>query len=58
MWGIDQSRDPNYDFSAKLKLLQSRIKGVFGGSPGLGAGVGPSPPYQKEPRPLMRLMTE
>jgi hypothetical protein len=57
-WGIDQSRDPTTDFSAKLKLLQSRIQGMFGSSPGPGAGVGPSPPVQKEPRPLMRLMTE
>ena len=57
-WGIDQSREPTHDFSAKLKLFQSRIKGFFGSPPGPGAGVGASPPYQKEPRPLMRLMTE
>ena len=57
-WGIDPSRDPAHDFSAKLKLLQSRIKELLGTSPVPGAGVGASPPYQKEPRPLMRLLTE
>jgi hypothetical protein len=57
-WGIDQSRDPTHDFPAKLKLLQMRIQGLLGGSPGRGAGVSASQPYQKEPRPLMRLKTE
>jgi len=57
-WGIDQRRDPRNDFSAKLKLFQLRIKGLFGSSPGPGAGMGATPPVQKEPRPLMRLMTE
>src|SRR5262249_12669713 len=57
-WGIVQSRFPTHNFSAKLKLLQSRLRGFFGSPPAPGAGMAASMPYEKEPRPLMRLRRE
>jgi hypothetical protein len=53
-WGIDPTRLSVLDLSAKLKLLQLRIKGYFAGTP---SRIQPPrmPAYQSEPRPLMRL---
>ncbi|MDB6019268.1 MAG: hypothetical protein JWR19_3757 [Pedosphaera sp.] len=56
-WGIDYSRNPVPDFAAKLAMLQDRIKGIFGGGSSMGGGFnGMRQPYEKEPRPLMRMV--
>ena len=53
-WGIDPTRPPVPDLSAKLKLLQTRIAAYFAGKP---TRMQPPrmPAYQSEPRPLMHL---
>jgi len=58
-WGIDPSREPVLDFSAKLELLQDRVKFFFRrSSAGTTTTSGYArPPYQKQPRPLMRLVS-
>ena len=54
-WGVDPSRAPAPDFQSRLKLAQSRLRGLFGSAPRSSA---PSlfPAYDKQPRPLMRLV--
>jgi hypothetical protein len=55
-WGIDPTRPPVLDLSAKLKMVQLRIKGYF--TPRPIPTTGPRmPAYQSEPRPLMRLQS-
>jgi hypothetical protein len=54
-WGIDQGREPELDFISRVKLAQSRLKNMFGPAP-RPLPVGPMPAYQKEPRPLIRLV--
>jgi hypothetical protein len=54
-WGIDQGRQPELDFISRVKLAQSRLKNMFGPAP-RPLPVGPMPAYQKEPRPLIRLV--
>src|ERR1039458_1367108 len=55
-WGIDPTRPPVMDLSAKLKMVQLRIKGYFTPRPIPTAGPR-MPAYQSEPRPLMRLQS-
>jgi hypothetical protein len=54
-WGIDPGREPDLDFISRVKLAQSRLMTLFGPAPRPMA-VGPMPAYQKEPRPLIRLV--
>jgi alpha-tubulin suppressor-like RCC1 family protein len=54
-WGIDQGKEVVVDFAAKVKRFQIRVMAMFGKAPG-GAGLFATQPYQKEPRPLMRLV--
>ena len=54
-WGIDPSRPPVLELSAKLKLIQLRLKAAFGGSSPRPQPFR-MPAYQAEPRPLMRLV--
>ena len=56
MWGVDPSREPTRDFSARLALLQIRLKEMFGNPPPRGPIGVRVPAFQKEPRPLMRLV--
>ncbi len=57
MWGQDPSQEPTMDFSSRVKLLQRQVRSLFGSPmPGM-AGVARSLPCQKEPRPLMRLIS-
>ncbi len=56
MWGQDSSQEPAMDFSTRLQMLQQGVKTLLGTPP---AGVGWNAkklPYQREPRPLMRLL--
>jgi hypothetical protein len=54
-WGIDPTRGQALDFLSQLKLVQSRLWGMFG--PGTRPmSVGAIPAYQQQPRPLMRLV--
>jgi hypothetical protein len=54
-WGIDQGREPELDFISRLKLAQSRLMSVFGPAP-RPMPAGTMPAYQKQPRPLIRLV--
>ena len=54
-WGIDQGREPELDFISRLKLAQSRLMSVFGPAP-RPMPAGAMPAYQKQPRPLIRLV--
>ena len=54
-WGVDPGREPSLDFISRVKLAQSRLMTLFGPAPRPMA-VGPMPAYQKEPRPLIRLV--
>jgi ABC-type Na+ efflux pump permease subunit len=51
-WGIDAGREPVPDFRYRLKALQARL---IGGTARPGFFNSVTQPYQKEPRPLMRL---
>ena len=55
-WGVDPTRPPVMDLSAKLKMVQLRIKGYFTTRPIPTPGPR-MPAYQSEPRPLMRLQS-
>ncbi len=56
MWGQDPSQDPTIKFSDRIQLLQREIKSALGTpTPGVG-GIPRTLPFQKEPRPLMRLV--
>jgi hypothetical protein len=54
-WGVDPGREPSLDFISRLKLAQSRLMTLFGPAPRPMA-VGPMPAYEKQPRPLIRLV--
>ncbi|MDB6111274.1 MAG: hypothetical protein JWR69_3024, partial [Pedosphaera sp.] len=54
-WGFDQGKEAGADFAFKLKRLQARVMAMFGSAPG-STGFSSTPPYPKEPRPLMRLV--
>jgi hypothetical protein len=54
-WGIDPGREPAPDFVSRLKLAQSRLMSLFGPGP-KPIPPAPMPAYQKQPRPLMRLV--
>lgn len=56
MWGQDPSQDPAMDFSARLQMLQHGIKSLLGTAPAGRTWNAKKIPYQKEPRPLMRLV--
>ena len=59
-WGIDPSRDPTMDFFSRLKLAQQRVMGFFGSAPSPvpRTMLAPNKPaYQKQPRPLIRLVS-
>ncbi len=55
-WGVDWSRKAGVPFSTRLQLLRNQIGRVFNPSAGF-SGIGPTPIFQDEPRPLMRLLT-
>jgi hypothetical protein len=54
-WGIDPSREPVPDFASRLKLAQRRLVTLFGPGPS-PLPLPTMPAYQKQPRPLMRLV--
>ena len=54
-WGIDPGGKSAPDLVTRLKLAQSRLMSVFGPGP-RPMPVGAMPAYQKQPRPLMRLV--
>ena len=54
-WGIDPGQEPVPDFRTRLKLAQIRLRGLFGPGP-RPIATGAFPAYQKQPRPLMRLV--
>jgi hypothetical protein len=54
-WGIEPGRQQAPDFLSRLKLAQNRLRGVFGPGP-RPMLRGYTPAYQKQPRPLMRLV--
>jgi alpha-tubulin suppressor-like RCC1 family protein len=54
-WGIDPTRGQVSDFLSQLKLVQSRLRGMFGSGPRPNLAA-TTPAYQKQPRPLMRLV--
>jgi hypothetical protein len=54
-WGIDPGREPSLGFISRLKLAQSRLLTLFGPTP-RPMPVGAMPAYQKQPRPLIRLV--
>ena len=54
-WGIDPGSEPEFDFAAKLKVAQMRLRAWFSSrSPMLQASA--SQPYREVPRPLLRLV--
>ena len=54
-WGIDPSREQVPDFLTRLKLARSRVMGLFGPGPRPSL-TGTMPAYQRQPRPLIRLL--
>ena len=54
-WGIDPSRPPVLDLSAKLDLVQIRLRTYFAGRP-TRIQAPRMPAWHGEPRPLMRLV--
>lgn len=54
-WGIDPGGVSAPDFASRLKVAQSRLMSIFGPGP-RPIPVGAMPAYQKQPRPLMRLV--
>jgi hypothetical protein len=54
-WGIDPGREPAPDFASRLKLAQSRLMSLVGPGP-KPIPPAPMPAYEKQPRPLMRLV--
>jgi ABC-type transport system involved in multi-copper enzyme maturation permease subunit len=55
-WGVDMGRDPLDDLSTRLKYMRLRIQSMFRGGRG-AAGPAMMPYIQKEPRPLLRLLS-
>ena len=56
-WGTDWSRKPEPTFSARLRVMQTRILEIFGNrSPGATGGAPVIQPYLENPRPLMRMI--
>ncbi len=58
-WGIDPTQDPTVDFLSRLKLAQQRVMSFFSSTPTpVARTMGPTrPAYQKQPRPLMHLVS-
>ena len=54
-WGVDLSREPAPNFLSRLRLAQSRLRTLFGPGP-RPMVAGAMPAFQKQPRPLMRLV--
>ncbi len=54
-WGIDPGREPAPDFLSRLKMAQRRFASLLGPGPRPILG-GAAPVYQKQPRPLIRLV--
>jgi len=54
-WGIDLGREPVPDFLSRLRLAQSRLRTLFGPGP-RPTFAGAAPAFQKQPRPLMRVV--
>jgi hypothetical protein len=54
-WGEDPGQEYVLDMGSKIRLLKGRIMGWFG-LPPTSSFTSASIPYQKEPRPLMRLV--
>ena len=56
-WGIDPTGRSSAGFFAKLKVVQAQVR-TWLARPTGRFGVGTMPGYQKEPRPLLRLISE
>jgi hypothetical protein len=57
-WGVDVGRElGEAGFSTKIKNAQVRLQTLVGGSRTAGSAGGMLPVVQKEPRPLMRLVS-
>jgi alpha-tubulin suppressor-like RCC1 family protein len=55
-WGHDPTRPPQRSSASWLKMVQENVRNRLG-APGSGGGMSSynQPPYQKEPRPLIRM---
>jgi hypothetical protein len=54
-WGFDLGRQPTQSFAVRLQAIQLRVKSMFGSTPG-PMSAGTTPPYNQQPRPLLRLV--
>jgi hypothetical protein len=54
-WGGDPGQDPVFDVQSRITLLRIRVMDWLG-KPIPGYALAAFEPYQKEPRPLMRLV--
>lgn len=54
-WGLDPGREPVFNFASKLTAARARFQALFGARAPGGVIYSASSPYEKEPRPLMRL---
>jgi alpha-tubulin suppressor-like RCC1 family protein/ABC-type transport system involved in cytochrome c biogenesis permease component len=55
-WGQDPSGEPTMDLSSRLRLLQQQVRSIFG-RPVPRTGIPRMLPFQKEPRPLIQLIS-
>lgn len=55
-WGQDPSGEPTMDLSSRLRLLQQQVRSILG-RPVPRMGIPRMLPYQKEPRPLIQLIS-
>ncbi len=55
-WGIDPGREPVFGFSSKVQAVQMRLRAMAGARATGGVAVAALPPFENEPRPLMRLV--
>lgn len=54
-WGLDPGREPVFGISSKLNMARARFQAIFGTRAPGGFNYSASPPYNQEPRPLMRM---
>ena len=55
-WGIDPGREPVFGFASKVRAAQMRLRALAGARATGGLPYTASPPFEKEPRPLVRLV--
>ncbi|HWX18814.1 MAG TPA: ABC transporter permease subunit [Candidatus Binatia bacterium] len=56
MWGVDPSRESAPDAASKLKVIQGQVQSLLG-TPGPRFGQLAGPTIQKQPRPLLRMVS-